>query len=76
MHLSLKQKTSSHFFNLFLQYASNFKRFEEKMIVVATLFRKLQTVKDLVKLLSKKQYFGKLFDNQLVKGSQTLVNSA
>ena len=76
MHLSLKQKTSSHFFNPFLHCTSNLKRFEKKMIVVATLFRKLQTVKDLVRLLSKKQYFGTLFHNQLVKGSQTLVKSA
>ena len=45
------------------------------MIVLATLFRKLQTVKELVRVLSKKQYFGTLSDNQLIKGTQTLVKS-
>ena len=45
------------------------------MIVIATLFRKLQTVKDLFKTLSKKYRFRKPSDSQHVKGSQTLVKS-
>ena len=46
------------------------------MIVIATLFRKLQTVKDLVKRpLSKKHRFRAPFDSQHVKGSHTLVKS-
>ena len=49
---------------------------EKKMIVIATLFRKLQTVKDLVRRLSEKHRFKALFDSQHVKGSQTLVTSA
>ena len=43
------------------------------MIVIPTLFRKLQTVKDLVRQLSKKPRFTKTFDIEHVKGSQTLV---
>ena len=46
------------------------------MIVIATLFRKLQIVKDLVRPLSKKHRFRTPFDSQHVKGSQTLVKSA
>ena len=43
------------------------------MIVIPTFFQKLQTVKDLVRPLSKKQRFRTPFDGQHVKGSQTLV---
>ena len=43
------------------------------MIVIPTLFWKLQTVKDLVIPLSKKHRFRTPFDSEVVKGSQTLV---
>ena len=46
------------------------------MIVIATLLRNLQAVKDLVRPLSKKQCFRTTFDSQHVKGSQTLAKSA
>ena len=46
------------------------------MIVIATLFRELQSVKDLVRPLSKKHLFRGPFDSQHVKGSQTLAKSA
>ena len=46
------------------------------MIVIATLFRKLRTVKDLVRPHFKKQRFRNSFDNQHVKESQTLVKFA
>ena len=49
---------------------------EKKMIVIATLFRKLETVKDFVTPLSKKHTFRALFYSQHVRGSQTLVKSA
>ena len=45
------------------------------MMVLANLLRKLQTVKDLVRPLSKKQCFRTAFDSQHVKGCQTLVKS-
>ena len=44
------------------------------MIVVANVFPKLQTVKDLVKRLSRKHHFRTSFDSQRVNGCQTLVN--
>ena len=45
------------------------------MIVIATLFRKLQTVKDLVRPLFKKHRFRNSFDNQHSKGCQTFIKS-
>ena len=50
--------------------------FEKKMIVLATLFRKLQAVKDFVRPLYKKHSFRTPFDSQHVKGSQTSLKSA
>ena len=46
------------------------------MIVRANVFPRLQTVKDLVRLLSKKRRFWTFFGSQHFKGSQTLVKSA
>ena len=43
------------------------------MIVIPTLFRKLQTVKGLVRPLSKKHCVRTPFDSQHVNGCQTLV---
>ena len=76
MQLLLKSKTFSPFFIPFLETKSNFKHFEEKMIVIPTLFRKLETVKDLVRQLYKKHCFRAAFISQHVKGSKTLVKSS
>ena len=46
------------------------------MIVIATLFRKLQTLKDLDRPLSKKQHFRRPIESQHFKGSQTYIKSA
>ena len=46
------------------------------MMVIANVFRRVQTVKDLVRPLSTKCCFRTCFDSQHVKGSQTLVKSA
>ena len=45
------------------------------MIIIATLFRKLKTVKNSVRPLSKKHRFRTPFDSQHIKESQTLVKS-
>ena len=46
------------------------------MTLIAYLFPKLQTAKDVVGQISKKARFRTPFDSQHVKGSQTLVKSA
>ena len=46
------------------------------MIVIPSLFWKLQIVKDLVRPLSKKQPFRRPFDRHHVKGSQSFVKSS
>ena len=46
------------------------------MIVIATLFQKLQTVKDLLSPLSEKYRFRTSFESQHVKESQPYIKSA
>ena len=48
---------------------------KRRMIVLATFFRKLHTLKDLDRPLSKKHRFGPSLDSQLVKESQTYIKS-
>ena len=48
---------------------------KEKMIVMANLFPKLETVKNLLRSLSKKGRFSTRFDSQHVKASQILAKS-
>ena len=76
MKLSFKPKTFIDSFFPFLQSTSNFNLFEKNIILIAPSFRELQTVKDLVRPLSKKHRFRILFYSHHVKGSQTLVKSA
>ena len=68
--------------NLFLSFLFHlwnlhqiFDIFQTKKILIANVFLKLQTVKDLVRPLSLKCSFRPSFDSQHSKGSQTLVKS-
>ena len=68
MQLSEKRKTFSQYFLAFMEVSSNFKYFwKKKMIVMANVFPKLQTVKILVRPLSQKCRFRKRYDSQHVK---------
>ena len=64
----------------FLLYFGNFLHilniFQKKKIVIAYVLPKLQTVKDLVRALSKNQILSNFFESQRVKGSQTLLMSS
>ena len=62
MQLSWKPRIFSDFFVPFLETTLNFQNYKKKMIVIPTLFRKLQTVHDLVRPLSKKYHFKIPFD--------------
>ena len=75
MQLSEKQKSFSNF----LLHLRNLHRIlnilTKKMIVIANVFPKLQTVKILVRPLSKKRRFRTRFDSQHVKTSEILAKS-
>ena len=76
MQLSKKQETFLHFFVSFQEFTSSFKHFKKKVIVIANVFLKLQSVKNSVRPLSKKPSLRTPFDSQHGKGFQTLVESA
>ena len=76
MQLSKKLKTFSQFFVPYLEFTSNFKHFEQKMIFIGNVFPQLLTVEDLVRPLYKKRCFRTPFDSQHVKGSRTSLKSA
>ena len=76
MQLSLNPTICSDFFVPFPESSSNFKHFEKKMILIATLLGKLDTVKELVRPLSKKHLSRTPFESQHFKESQTLAKSA
>ena len=78
MQLSLKPKTFIHSFVPFLESISNMKHFEKKkMIFIAALFWKLQSMKDLDdRPLSEKHRCKTRLDSRHVKGSQTYIKSA
>ena len=59
-----------------MEFSSNFKHFQKKKIVNANVFPKLQTVKDVVRTLSKNRRLRTFFESQHAKTSQTLVKSA
>ena len=76
MILSLKPKTFSDSLYYFWNVHQILNILKKKMIVIASLFRKLQTVKELVRPLFKKHRSRTPFESQNGKGSQTLVKSA
>ena len=49
MNLSQKQNVFSEFFATFFEFALNFKHFEKKMTVIAYVFPKLPTTKDVLR---------------------------
>ena len=68
MILSSTRNFFPQIFVRLMESTSNLKLFQKKKIVIANIFPKLQTVKDLLKPLSKKRHFRTSFNSQHVKG--------
>ena len=49
MHLSWKEKVFSEFFTAFFQFALNFEYFQKKMTLIAYVFPKLPTRKEVLR---------------------------
>ena len=73
--LSLKQKAFSEFFLAFSKSTLNFQHFQKKMTLIADLFMKLRTPKNVARYMSKKSRFKGPFDMQHGKRVQTLLRS-
>ena len=66
-------KKEKHFLNFLFDFwilHQIYKIFQEKMMVIANVFPKLQAVKNLGRTLSKKRRFRTRFDSEHVKASQ------
>ena len=69
MQLSGKPKSFSQFFVPFVESTTNFKNFDQNMIVIANVFPKLKTVKIVSRPLPKWRRFRTFFDSEHVKSS-------
>ena len=73
MDLSQKQKGFCQFFCAFFQSKSNFEHFEKKMTLIAYVFPKLRTLKDVVRKISAKSCFRGHLNRQHGKRTKTLT---
>ena len=71
----INEKILLHFLFHFWILPQISKTLKEKMIVIANVFPKLQTVKNLIRPLSKKRRFRTRFDSQHFKASEIFVKS-
>ena len=73
MHLSQKQKIFSKFFSAFLKYELNFKHFQKKMTLIAYVFSKLTTTKNVLRQMSKSSRFREPLIKRHGKRAEALI---
>ena len=71
--LSQKQETLSQFFCGFFKSSGNFENFQKNMTLIAWIFPKLRTSKNMVRSVSKRSRFSRSFGNQHGKRAKTLL---
>ena len=64
MLVSRKQQTFSEFFSSFLKTRLNLAHFQKKMTLIADVFRKLMTPKNMVRSMPKKYRLGGCVEKQ------------
>ena len=75
MHLSQKQKIFCQFFSAFFKSALNFEHFQKKMTLIAYVFPKLPTTKNLLRQMSKSSRFRESVDRRHGKWAEELIQS-
>ena len=75
MHLSQKQKVFSRFFPAFFESALNFEHFKKKMTLIANVFPKLPTTKNVLRPISKSFRFREPVDRRHGKSAEALIHS-
>ena len=73
MHLSLKKKIFSQFFTAFFESALNFEHFQKKMTLIAYVFPKLPTTKNVLRQMSKSSRFREPVDWRHGKRVEALI---
>ena len=72
MYLSQKQKHFSQFLCAFFKSTSNFQHFQKKITLIAYVFPKLRTLKNVLRQLSKKSRLREPLERQHGKRAETL----
>ena len=73
MHLSQKEKIFSEFFSAFFESALNFEHFQKKMTLIAYVFPKLPTTKNVTRQISKSLRFRERLDRRHSKWAEALI---
>ena len=73
MHLSQKQKIFSRSFSAYFESALNFEYFPKKNTLIAYVFPKLPTTKNLLRQMSKNSRFREPVDRQHGKWVEALI---
>ena len=73
MHLSQKEKIFFVFFSAFVESALNSEHFQKKMTVIAYVFPKLPTTKNLLRQMSKSSRFRERLDRRHGKWAEALI---
>ena len=75
MHFSQKEKIFSEFFSVFFESALNSEHFQKKMTLIAYVFPKLTTTKNVLRQMSKSSRFREPVDRRHGKGAEALIQS-
>ena len=73
IHLSQKQKIFSEFSSAFFKSALNSEHFQTKMTLIAYLFPKLPTTKNVLRQMSKSSRFRESVDRRHGKWAEALI---
>ena len=73
IHLPQKQKIFSQFFSAFFKSALNLEHFQKKMRLIAYVFPKLTTTKNVLRQMSKSSRFREPVDSRHGKRAEALI---
>ena len=74
MHLSQKQKIFSQYFSAFFESALNLEHLQKKMTLIAYVFPKLPTTKNVLRQISKSFRFREPLDRRHIKSAEALIH--
>ena len=75
MHRSQKEKIFSEYFSAFFKSALNSEHFRKKMTLIAYVFPKLPTTKNVLRQMSKSSSFREAVDRRHGKWAEALIQS-
>ena len=73
IHLSQKQKIFSQFFSALFESTLNFEHFQKNMTLIAYVFPKLPTTKNVLRQMSESSRFREPVDRRHGKQAQALI---